>query len=85
MKLLRILLPFLYSTREIRTEYEGNNIVQSMARCKRLHKELSILAHPDKHPNKTEIANDIMSQINIYRFNYSKLKELEIRINNELL
>ena len=84
MRLARILFPFLYPRRDASTKNDYNNIVQSIARCKRLYKKLSVLAHPDKHPNKVELANSIMEQINTSRFDYQKLKELEKRINYEL-
>lgn len=60
------------------------NIVQSMAKCKKLHKRLCVLAHPDKHPDKEELATAIMNEVNNNRFNYSELTKLEQRIKEEL-
>lgn len=61
------------------------NIVQSMARCKQLYKELSVLAHPDKHPYNSELATEIMNEINANRFNYSELIRIEKKIKEELV
>jgi len=56
-----------------------------MARCKKLYKKLSIVAHPDKHPNNSELATKIMNEINANRFNYSELVKLEKKIQEELI
>ena len=56
-----------------------------MAKCKALHKKLTILAHPDRNASKAEIAHNITSLLNENRFNYQKLLELEQQIKNELL
>lgn len=84
MRLVRKLFPFMYPKKDTTNKDDYSNIVQSIARCKRLYKKLSVLAHPDKHPHKVELANSIMEQINTSRFDYLKLKELEKRINDEL-
>lgn len=61
-----------------------DNIVQSMAKCKQLHKKLSLLAHPDKHFEKIELATELMNQVNANRFNYLELVKLQKRIEEEL-
>lgn len=83
MKLLDLFDSFLWP-KSFKSE-DCNNIVQSMARCKQLYKTLSILAHPDKHPNKTELATEIMNEVNANRFNYSELLKLEKKIQEELI
>lgn len=65
-------------------EDETANIVASMSKSHKLYKKLVLLAHPDRNPGKTEIAHEIMEQINIYRYNYRELSKLEQRVNNEL-
>lgn len=83
MNLLKLFVSFL---RPKSTKREDcNNIVQSMARCKQLYKKLSVLAHPDKHPNNSELATEIMNEINANRFNYSQLVKLEKKIQEELI
>lgn len=62
----------------------GENIVASIAKCKHLYKKLVILAHPDKHPEKTELAEEITKAINMARYNYAELLKLENRIETEL-
>lgn len=83
MKLLNLFVSFLRPKSSKREDC--NNIVQSMARCKQLYKTLSVLAHPDKHPNKSELATEIMNEINANRFNYSELIKLEKKIQEELI
>lgn len=61
-----------------------NNVVQSMARSSKLYKKLSIIVHPDKHPDKYELATELMSQVNSNRYNYDELLKLEKRIIEEL-
>ena len=68
----------------IHSAEDGLNIVQSMAKCKKLYKKLCVLAHPDRHRDKEEIATAIMDEININRFNYLELTKLEQRIKEEL-
>ena len=57
--------------------HEEKNVVESIVMAK-------ALAHPDKHPNKKEIAEDITMQINESRYNYKKLSQLESIIKKEL-
>ena len=83
MALFHYIFPFYKRRRKVVRD-DCNNIVRSMARCKKLHKKLAILAHPDKHPDKTDIATRLMNEINTNRFNYSELIKLEKRIQDEL-
>ena len=83
MVLFPYISPFFRRNRNVIPE-DCNNIVQSMARCKKLYKKLTILCHPDKHPYKTDIATDIMNEINNNRYNYSELVKLKKRIKEEL-
>lgn len=64
--------------------HEEKNVVESIVMAKALYKKLIALAHPDKHPNKKEIAEDITMQINESRYNYKKLSQLESIIKKEL-
>lgn len=75
----------LFKRRQYASAKESCNIVNSMAKCKALHKKLTILAHPDRNASKAEIAHNITSLLNENRFNYQKLLELEQQIKNELL
>ena len=62
-----------------------NNVVNSIAKAKSLHKRLIVLSHPDKNPNKIELATKISESINENRNNYKELLKLEQQIKNELL
>ena len=63
---------------------ESANVVDSMVKARRLYKELSLSAHPDKHPDKSEIAEDIMQRITKNKHNYSELLKLKIEIEEKL-
>lgn len=60
------------------------NIVASIAKCKALHQRLIILAHPDRHPNNKELAEELTKLLNRERYNYSELLKLQVRIESEL-
>ena len=51
-----------------------------MVKARRLYKELSVAAHPDKHLDDSGWANDVMSRIVANRHNYSALVELSEEI-----
>jgi phosphopantothenate synthetase len=63
---------------------EENNIVQSIAKAKTLHRELISKAHPDKNPSKEELAKVLTEEINNNRYNYRELLKLKQRIETEL-
>lgn len=63
---------------------ESANVVDSMVKARRLYKELSLSAHPDKHPDKSEIAEDIMQRITKNKHNYSELLKLKMEIEDKL-
>ena len=63
---------------------EPINIVDSIAKSKKLHKELILYAHPDRHPNNQELATRLTKEINENRFNYNELLKLQDIINKEL-
>ena len=63
---------------------EENNIVQSIAKAKALHRELISKAHQDKNPSKEELAKVLTEEINNNRYNYRELLKLKQRIETEL-
>lgn len=63
---------------------ESINVIDGMVKAKILYKRLSIIAHPDKHPNDTTLAGDLMSRIVANRYNYSELLALEKEVNEKL-
>ena len=64
---------------------ETNNIVSGMANAKKLHKSLVVLAHPDRNPDKQELAEELTQLLNKNKYNYNELVRLEQRIKTELL
>ena len=82
MKFLKHFNRWLFPTKH--KTYESINIVNSIAKAKKLHKELILYAHPDRHPNKKELATRLSKQINENRFNYCELLKLQDIINKEL-
>jgi hypothetical protein len=63
-----------------------NNIVNSINRSKELealYKKLMIKTHPDRNPEKLELAHDYSERLNKSRRSYDDLKKLELEINAE--
>jgi hydroxylamine reductase (hybrid-cluster protein) len=71
--------------KDMNNKDEVYNIVESMAKAKQLYKELIIQAHPDKHPEKVESAEQITAQINENKYNYRELVKIKETINQILL
>lgn len=63
---------------------ETQNVVDSMVRARKLYKELSIMAHPDKHPSKRDVAEDLMQRVTANKHNYSELISLKAEIEEKL-
>ena len=63
---------------------ESVNVIESIASAKALHKELIRKAHPDKNPEKVDLAQELSELINVNRFNYRELLKLKERIEKEL-
>jgi hypothetical protein len=63
---------------------ESQNVVESIFKSKKLYKELIKICHPDKNPDKSQIANDLSQLLNENRYNYRNLIEIQKRINEEL-
>ncbi len=81
--ILKIKLSFIRKFYKTRNK-EITNIVNSISKAKQLYKSLIIQAHPDKHPDKKELAQKITSLINENRYNYDALVELKNTIEKEL-
>ena len=47
---------------------ESLNLVNSISKAKPLYKRLIVLAHPDKHPEKHEIATHLSQKLNLERY-----------------
>lgn len=70
--------------RKIKSD-ESNNVVNSIVKARKLYKELSIKAHPDKHPDKITVAEDIMQKITSNQHNYTVLLELKKEVEEKLM
>lgn len=60
------------------------NVVQSMSKAKVLYRELIKLTHPDRNPQKRELAEEFTQQVNQARFDYHKLLMLQKQIEEQL-
>lgn len=72
----------LFSKKEYKDE--SLNVVASIGKAKSIYKDLIIKAHPDKHPNQSELATTLTELINKNRYNYSELLKIKKRIETEL-
>lgn len=64
---------------------ESSNVVDSMVKARILYKELRVVAHPDKHPSKRDIAEELMQQVTANKHNYSVLISLKKEIEEKLM
>ena len=49
------------------------------------YKELIKQAHPDKHPNNKDVAEELTAMINNNRFNYRELLKIKDLVNDKLV
>lgn len=75
----------LFCSKNHSTSDEAYNIVESMAKAKPLYKELIKQAHPDKHPNNKDVAEELTAMINNNRFNYRELLKIKDLVNDKLV
>ena len=61
------------------------NVIDGMVKAKSLYKELCVLAHPDRHPYNTEMAEELMKRIVENKHNYAELIKLKEVVNQRLL
>ena len=62
----------------------SRNVVDGMVKARALYRKLSVLAHPDKNPDRIEIAEDIMQRVAANRYNYEELLRLHQEIIEKL-
>lgn len=65
-------------------DIDVTNIVQSMSKAKVLYRKLVKLTHPDRNPQKRELAEELTQQVNQARFDYNKLLVLQKQIEEQL-
>ncbi len=66
------------------TSDESNNVVDGMVKARQLYKELSLRVHPDRNPDKADVAEELMKHIVENRFNYAALLNLKQEIAEKL-
>lgn len=83
---MNILVRFLNRLR-FRKQVNKNeclNVVNGIAKAKTLYKELCVLAHPDKHPGKETIAEEIIQRVTANKHNHSALVEIKKEVYEKL-
>ena len=65
-------------------EDQSQNVVDGMVKAKTLYKELCKLAHPDRHQDNKEWAEDMMKRIVSNQHNYNTLLALKGEIEEKL-
>lgn len=63
---------------------ESTNVVDGMVKARKLYKELCLVAHPDKHPEKSELAHNLTQRITANKHNYAALVALQKEIEETL-
>lgn len=63
---------------------ESANVVDSMVKAHQLYKELVIAAHPDKHIENKDVAEDLMKRVAANKHNYLALVSLKKEIEEKL-
>lgn len=63
---------------------ECENVVSSMVKARKLYKQLCIIAHPDRNPDRSELAQELMAKITANRYNYAELRKLSQIVDTEL-
>ena len=63
---------------------ESVNVVDGMVKARKLYKALAIRAHPDRHPDKREVAEELTAKLTSNKHNYVALVALKKEIENRL-
>jgi hypothetical protein len=63
---------------------EMTNVVNSMFLCEPIYDKLKVKCHPDRFvdENQKSIAENLFQELQKHRYNYEKLLEIEIQIND---
>ena len=63
---------------------EMTNVVNSMFLCEPIYDKLKVKCHPDRFvdENQKSIAENLFQELQKHRYNYEKLLEIEIKIND---
>lgn len=66
------------------TSNQSSNVVEGMAKARKLYKELCFRAHPDRHPEKRGIAESLFKRVKQSRYDYATLVSLKNEIEKDL-
>lgn len=60
------------------------NVVNSMFLCTPLYDKLKVKCHPDRFidENQKAVAENLFQELQSHKYNYGKLLEIELQINN---
>ncbi len=83
MSIIKRLIARLRFRKTIKSD-ESTNVVDGMVKARRLYKDLCLAAHPDKHPEKLEIAQNLTQRITANKHNYAALVALRKEIEETL-
>lgn len=83
MNILKRLITRIRFRKSIKSD-ESRNVVNGIVKAHKLYKELCMAAHPDKHPLKRDVAQDLMQRITENKHNYAALVSLKSEIEEIL-
>ena len=63
---------------------ESTNVVNGIAKARKLYKELILKVHPDRNQEQKEIAEELIQRINENKYNYEALLLLKQEIEEKL-
>lgn len=71
-------------TKKESSNSEMTNVVNSMFLCEPIYDKLKVKCHPDRFvdENQKSIAENLFQELQKHRYNYEKLLEIEIQIND---
>lgn len=70
--------------KKVNQDEQSINVVDSIVKAHDLYKTLVIKAHPDRNPEKREVAEELMKLLTTNKHNYSQLIKIEKLINEKL-
>lgn len=71
-------------TKSVAVNSQNINVVDSIVKARALYKQLVIKAHPDKNPEKRELAEEITQQLTSNKRNYQELLRIKKIIEEQL-
>lgn len=63
---------------------QSRNVVDGMVKARQLYKELCVKAHPDRHLDRIDVAEELMKKVSENKYNYRELLNLKKEIQLKL-